>query len=349
MTTITITAETIAKLEAAGFNRWTKNGMDRLYVNADVLGLEVKVAKSGNAAGEGAWCGSEVCKQDANDILHSKVWIDVATGELHVVTDFAPYYSSDSTVEDAAIAYISSVLGTTEEEEGEEETEEETTDTTETTANEEEKKTMTTAAQRAANAKYDRANTRQISLKLNRRTDAALLAHLDAQPSIQGYIKRLIIDDMYAQAEDSIMEERIAALMAEGHATVSYGTDEPASAFFDVDDAVVADWLRRRFRATQTAITEGTWVVECGDGQMYDRIIMPMLDRLLADPLADAPRFSDMDEAVAYVETALGDSVADYDVESIAREVTDWVDGQLTLVRDGEDFWETVAEHDQSE
>lgn len=343
MTTIAISAEIIAKLEAAGFNRWTKNGMDRLYVNADTLGLVVRVAKSGNAAGEGIWCGTEVYKQDANEILHSKVWIDVTTGELHVTTDFKPCYG-EPTVEEAAIAYISSVLGTDEDESADStDTECSADDCTDDT---EEDKTMTTAAQRTASAKYDRANTRQVSLKLNTRTDAALLEHLAAQPSVQGYIKRLIVEDMYALAEDQLMEERIAALMADGHARVSYSAEEPSCAFFDVDSDEVARWLQRRLDARQTAITPGTWVVECGDGGTVDRVVMPMLDRLLADPLADAPRFADMDEATAYVETALGESAADFDVDAIAHEVTDWVDGQLTLVRDGDEFWATVAAHD---
>ena len=138
---------------------------------------------------------------------------------------------------------------------------------------------MTTKAQREANARYDRANTRQVSIKLNVNTDSDILAQLSAQPSVQGYLKRLVREDMLATAEDA-------------------------------------------------------------------RIAMPMIDRLLADPLADAPRFSDMDEAVAYVETALGDAVSDFDVESIVRDVTDWVDGQLTLVRDGDEFWAACAEHD---
>lgn len=209
---------------------------------------------------------------------------------------------------------------------------------------------MTTAAQRTASAKYDRANTRQVSIKLNRNTDRLMLAHLAAQPNVQGYIKRLIIEDMYAQEMDRQMEDRLSALMSEGRATVSYSTlDGEGSAFFDVDDAEVERWLVRRLDARQTAITEGTWVVDAGNGGTIDRIVMPMLDRLFADPLADAPRFSDMAEVVAYVETALGDVVGDYDVDAIAREVTDWVDGQLTLVRDGDEFWATCAEHDVSE
>lgn len=126
MTTITITAETIAKLESAGFNRWIKGGMDRLYIDAETLGLEVKVSRSGKALSEGIWCGSEVYKQEATEILASKVWIDVATGELHVVSDFTPHYG-EATVEEAATAYVESILAP--EPETEEATEEAETET----------------------------------------------------------------------------------------------------------------------------------------------------------------------------------------------------------------------------
>lgn len=132
---------------------------------------------------------------------------------------------------------------------------------------------MTTTAQKAASAKYDRTNTRQISLKLNRTTDADILAMLDAQASVQGYIKRLVREDI----------ARVEALRAE---------------------------------PIEIEVPE------------------------------DAPRFSTIGDAIAYVETALGDFAGDYDVEAIAREVTDWVDGRLTLVRDGDEFWAVVAEHD---
>ena len=43
---------------------------------------------------------------------------------------------------------------------------------------------------------YDRANTRQIKFKLNLKTDADILERLDAVPNIQGYLKRLIRQDM---------------------------------------------------------------------------------------------------------------------------------------------------------
>ena len=53
-----------------------------------------------------------------------------------------------------------------------------------------------TPAKRKAIAKYDAANTRQIHLKLNKNTDAEIIAHLEKQKSIQGYIKELIDLDM---------------------------------------------------------------------------------------------------------------------------------------------------------
>lgn len=55
---------------------------------------------------------------------------------------------------------------------------------------------MLTESQRKAQAKYDRANTRQVHLKLNRRTDEDVLEKLDSVPSKQGYIKRLIRADL---------------------------------------------------------------------------------------------------------------------------------------------------------
>jgi hypothetical protein len=55
---------------------------------------------------------------------------------------------------------------------------------------------MTSEAQKRAVLKYDAANTKQIHLKLNLQTDADILARLQEVDSIQGYIKRLIRDDI---------------------------------------------------------------------------------------------------------------------------------------------------------
>ena len=55
---------------------------------------------------------------------------------------------------------------------------------------------MATEAQRKAVKKYDLANTRQIHLKLNKKTDAEMIAWLDQKDNVQGYIKDLIRCDM---------------------------------------------------------------------------------------------------------------------------------------------------------
>ena len=53
-----------------------------------------------------------------------------------------------------------------------------------------------TEAKRRAIQKYDASHTRQIHLKLNMKTDADILEHLDQQENVQGYIKDLIREDM---------------------------------------------------------------------------------------------------------------------------------------------------------
>ena len=55
---------------------------------------------------------------------------------------------------------------------------------------------MTTPAQAKAQARYDKANTKQVMLKLNRNTDADILAKLAEVGNVQGYIKQLIRKDI---------------------------------------------------------------------------------------------------------------------------------------------------------
>ena len=55
---------------------------------------------------------------------------------------------------------------------------------------------MATEAQRKAQRRYDAKNTRQVHIKLNLRTDKDVLARLDEVQSKQGYIKRLIREDL---------------------------------------------------------------------------------------------------------------------------------------------------------
>lgn len=54
----------------------------------------------------------------------------------------------------------------------------------------------TKEAKRRANAKYDKANTKGIYLKLNKNTDTDIIEHLEEAENVQGYIKTLIRKDM---------------------------------------------------------------------------------------------------------------------------------------------------------
>ena len=55
---------------------------------------------------------------------------------------------------------------------------------------------MMTEAQKRAVAKYDKANTKQIKLKLNLKNDKDILSKLDSVDNVQGYIKDLIRADI---------------------------------------------------------------------------------------------------------------------------------------------------------
>lgn len=59
---------------------------------------------------------------------------------------------------------------------------------------------MTSESQKRAVAKYDAKNTRKIVLKLNTGTDADILKRLDTAGNRQGYIKRLIREDIEKDA-----------------------------------------------------------------------------------------------------------------------------------------------------
>lgn len=56
-------------------------------------------------------------------------------------------------------------------------------------------------------ASYDKVNTRQLRMKLNLKTDSDILAHLDAQSNMQGYIKSLIRADIAAHGSVPIEGE----------------------------------------------------------------------------------------------------------------------------------------------
>ena len=55
---------------------------------------------------------------------------------------------------------------------------------------------MATDALKRAIKKYDEANTTQVHLKFNNKTDSDILAHLETVENVQGYIKKLVREDM---------------------------------------------------------------------------------------------------------------------------------------------------------
>jgi vacuolar-type H+-ATPase subunit H len=85
MTAITITDATIAKLEAAGFNRWTKGRYDRLYIDAKSYGVEYTYYKSGKVEG-GTFGGERFGALEARNFASTKVYIDLTDGTLHIDT-----------------------------------------------------------------------------------------------------------------------------------------------------------------------------------------------------------------------------------------------------------------------
>ena len=51
---------------------------------------------------------------------------------------------------------------------------------------------MVRDSQRRAVAKYDRANTKMVTLKLNLNTDADIVSYLEGVDNVQGHIKQLL-------------------------------------------------------------------------------------------------------------------------------------------------------------
>lgn len=58
---------------------------------------------------------------------------------------------------------------------------------------------MVSDAKKRCDARYDSTHTRQIKLKLNLKTDDDILKRLDSVGNKQGYIKRLIRNDIESE------------------------------------------------------------------------------------------------------------------------------------------------------
>lgn len=92
---------TIRKLTIKGFNRWQKNGMDRLYINASSLGLVCQYYKTGNI--RDVWfAGARVSNSEARRMKMAKTFIDVNTGVVYsdstLLKEAAEWLLEESTV-----------------------------------------------------------------------------------------------------------------------------------------------------------------------------------------------------------------------------------------------------------
>lgn len=65
---------------------------------------------------------------------------------------------------------------------------------------------MATEARKRAVKKYDEANTKQVHLKLNLKTDADILERLANVDNVQGYIKELVRADMRKTVDTIIVD-----------------------------------------------------------------------------------------------------------------------------------------------
>lgn len=61
---------------------------------------------------------------------------------------------------------------------------------------------MISEAQKKAQAKYDKTHTRAIMFKFNLKTDKDILEKLDEVENRQGYIKKLVRDDIKKESKE---------------------------------------------------------------------------------------------------------------------------------------------------
>ena len=81
-----LTDTQIEKLEAKGFNRWTKGSYDRLYINPESFGLKVERYGTGNVA-YAEFEGERISNSEGTRMLNGKYFIDIESGKLFMKTD----------------------------------------------------------------------------------------------------------------------------------------------------------------------------------------------------------------------------------------------------------------------
>ena len=77
-----MTDEMIKSLEEKGFKRWTKNGMDRLYINAYALGLELDYYKTGNIS-SAQFKGKHISNSEGYRLKDAKTYIDLVKNVIY--------------------------------------------------------------------------------------------------------------------------------------------------------------------------------------------------------------------------------------------------------------------------
>ena len=123
-TTATTTEKLITALEEKGFKRWTKGDKDRMYIDAEKLGLKVQKYGSG-AVKHAEWDGEKISNREGAAMLHAKTYLDLADMSVH---------SDDGELLAAAEAIIEEIRASLEEEEKKEEKEAAMSTTTAITA-----------------------------------------------------------------------------------------------------------------------------------------------------------------------------------------------------------------------
>lgn len=123
-TTAATTEKLITALEERGFKHWTKGDKDRMYIDAEKLGLKVQKYGSG-AVKHAEWDGEKISNREGASMLHAKTYLDLTDMSVH---------SDDSDLLAAAEAIIEETRASLEEEEKKEEKEAAMSTTTAVTA-----------------------------------------------------------------------------------------------------------------------------------------------------------------------------------------------------------------------
>lgn len=71
-----------AQLEMLGFNRWQKNGMDRMYINCESLGVDITYYNSGNIC-SAYLDGESISNSEAREYKFQKVYYDMEDGRVY--------------------------------------------------------------------------------------------------------------------------------------------------------------------------------------------------------------------------------------------------------------------------